>query len=83
MVVSIGLQAQPAAACDRGTTRVADISQPNTALRFQPSPFAPGQTVTTPQRSTARQQAGRSLPLDRVDVGLAEPSTDYGININS
>lgn len=65
------------------TPRQADISQPNTALRFQLSPFAPGETVATLQRSNARQQAGRLVPLDRVDAGLAEPSTDYGTNIKS
>ncbi|MET8514351.1 TerD family protein [Streptomyces sp. NPDC005077] len=84
VIVSIDLQAEPTATFDRRTTWQADISQPNTRLRFRPDPFTSGETVIIAAEIYRRASDWKIRAVAQgYDTGLAGLATDYGINVEA
>ncbi|WP_406308803.1 TerD family protein [Streptomyces sp. NBC_00623] len=84
VIVSIDLQAEPAATFDRRIAWQADISQPGTSLRFRPDPFASGETVAIAAEIYRRGSDWKVRAVGQgYDTGLAGMATGYGINVEA
>ncbi|MFE7762897.1 TerD family protein [Streptomyces sp. NPDC057438] len=85
VIVSIDLEAQPAAVFDQHTQWQADITQPSrTQLAFTPDPFSSGETVTIAVELYRHTTGWKARAVGQgYDTGLAGLATDYGIDVEA
>lgn len=85
VIVSIDLEAQPAAIFDQHTQWHADITQSSSAqLAFAPGPFSSGETVTIAVELYRHTTGWKARAVGQgYNTGLAGLATDYGINIEA
>ncbi|WP_346011187.1 TerD family protein [Streptomyces sp. SID8358] len=85
VIVSIDLEAQPAAVFDNHTQWQADITQPSrTQLAFTPDPFSSGETVTIAVELYRHTTGWKARAVGQgYDTGLAGLATDYGIDVEA
>ncbi|MEV7481973.1 TerD family protein [Streptomyces halstedii] len=85
VIVSIDIEAQPAAVFDQRTQWRADIIQPcGTQLAFAPEPFSSGETVTIAVELYRHTTGWKIRGVGQgYDTGLAGLATSYGINVEA
>jgi stress response protein SCP2 len=85
VIVSIDLEAQPAAVFDQHTQWQADVTQSSgNQLTFAPGPFSSGETVTIALELYRRTAEWKARAIGQgYDTGLAGLATGYGINVEA
>jgi stress response protein SCP2 len=85
VIVSIDLEAQPAAVFDQHTQWQADITQPSrTQLAFTTDPLSSGETVTITVELYRHTTGWKARAVGQgYDTGLAGLATDYGIDVEA